>query len=192
MSRDYKNIKKNKKETQAKNSGNLFSFLMGTVLGIFVTSAFFFNYSENTYSKKPELDIATSDKQENRKPETTRPEIEFEFPTILEKREISKIPEKKYNEPEIIVNENKSYEIYILQVGSFKSYKSADALKAKLAFSGLISYIEKKDIIGKGISYRVLVGPYEDEKNLKKARKILSNNNVKSVTFKQTIESKSM
>ena len=95
MSRDYKNIKKNKKETQPKNSGNLFSFLIGVVLGIFVTSAFFFNYSENTYSKKPELDIATSDKQENRKPETTRPEIEFEFPTILEKREISKIPEKK-------------------------------------------------------------------------------------------------
>ena len=90
-------------------------------------------------------------------------------------------------------NEVKSRTIYIFQVGSFKNFASADALKAKLAFSGLSAYIEKKDIIGKGISFRVFVGPFEDKKKLDKVKNILSENGVGSlVSIEQKIENNSM
>jgi cell division protein FtsN len=138
------------------------------------------------------LAIESNSEQKDKTNEIATPQIEFEFPTILEKREVEKIAEKNYDQLEADISESEVYEIYILQVGSFKNQKSADTLKATLAFSGLSSYIQKKDILGKGISYRVLIGPFEDVKELEKAKKILSSNNVNSITFKQTIESKSM
>ena len=192
MSRDYKNIKKSKSNPQGKNSGNFFAFSVGIIIGIFITSVFIFNQNKKIYSKKSELAIESKSKQKDKTNEIATPEIEFEFPTILEKREVEKIAEKNYDQLEADVSESEVYEIYILQVGSFKNQKSADTLKATLAFSGLSSYIQKKDILGKGISYRVLIGPFEDVKELEKAKKILSSNNVNSITFKQTIESKSM
>lgn len=192
MSRDYKNIKKSKSNPQGKNSGNFFAFSVGIIIGVFITSVFIFNQNKKIYSKKSELAIESNSKQKDKTNEIATPEIEFEFPTILEKREVEKIAEKNYDQLEADVSESEVYEIYILQVGSFKNQKSADTLKATLAFSGLSSYIQKKDILGKGISYRVLIGPFEDVKELEKAKKILSSNNVNSITFKQTIESKSM
>ena len=192
MSRDYKNIKKSKSNPQGKNSGNFFAFSVGIIIGIFITSVFIFNQNKKIYSKKSELAIESNSEQKDKTNEIATPQIEFEFPTILEKREVEKIAEKNYDQLEDDVSESEVYEIYILQVGSFKNQKSADTLKATLAFSGLSSYIQKKDILGKGISYRVLIGPFEDVKELEKAKKILSSNNVNSITFKQTIESKSM
>ena len=192
MSRDYKNIKKSKSNPQGKNSGNFFAFSVGIIIGIFITSVFIFNQNKKIYSKKSELAIESNSEQKDKTNEIATPQIEFEFPTILEKREVEKIAEKNYDQLEADISETEVYEIYILQVGSFKNQKSADTLKATLAFSGLSSYIQKKDILGKGISYRVLIGPFEDVKELEKAKKILSSNNVNSITFKQTIESKSM
>ena len=192
MSRDYKNIKKSKSKPQGKNSGNFFAFSVGIIIGVFITSVFIFNQNKKIYSKKSELAIESNSEQKDKTNEIATPEIEFEFPTILEKREVEKIAEKNYDQLEADISESEVYEIYILQVGSFKNQKSADTLKATLAFSGLSSYIQKKDILGKGISYRVLIGPFEDVKELEKAKKILSSNNVNSITFKQTIESKSM
>tara|TARA_Y100000817_G_scaffold300805_1_gene280205 strand:+ start:3848 stop:4426 length:579 start_codon:yes stop_codon:yes gene_type:complete len=192
MSRDYKNIKKSKSNPQGKNSGNFFAFSVGIIIGVFITSVFIFNQNKKIYSKKSELAIESNSKQKDKTNEIATPQIEFEFPTILEKREVEKIAEKNYDQLEADISESEVYEIYILQVGSFKNQKSADTLKATLAFSGLSSYIQKKDILGKGISYRVLIGPFEDVKELEKAKKILSSNNVNSITFKQTIESKSM
>ena len=52
MPRDYKNIKNNKSEPKIKNTGNLFSFLIGLVLGTFATSIYF-NQNENIYEGKP-------------------------------------------------------------------------------------------------------------------------------------------
>ena len=192
MSRDYKNIKKSKSNPQGKNSGNFFAFSVGIIIGVFITSVFIFNQNKKIYSKKSELAIESNSEQKDKTNEIATPQIEFEFPTILEKREVEKIAEKNYDQLEADVSESEVYEIYILQVGSFKNQKSEDTLKATLAFSGLSSYIQKKDILGKGISYRVLIGPFEDVKELEKAKKILSSNNVNSITFKQTIESKSM
>ena len=165
MSRDYKNLRNNKKsDPEIKNASNLFIFLIGLVLGVFITSTIFFNHFNKIYNGESTLAITDKDdiKKKNNNDKITNTEIIFDFPTILEERQVTEIPKKEYKEI-IDANEDKSRTIYILQVGSFKNFKSADALEAKLAFLGLSAYIDKKNIIDKGIIYRVYVGPFEDD-----------------------------
>ena len=56
---------------------------------------------------------------------------------------------------------------YILQAASYKSFKDADMLKAKLALNGLSSRIEKISVEGKGDFYRVRLGPYSSARTKK-------------------------
>jgi len=194
MSRDYKNLRNNKKSSsEVKNMSNLFPFSVGLILGVFITSVIFFNHSNKIYNEKSIL--ATTDKDDIKKKndnKTSNTEIIFDFPTILKERQVTEIPKKKYKEIEKNT-EVKSHTIYIFQVGSFKNFESADALKARLAFSGLSAYIEKKDIIDKGISFRVFVGPFKDKEKLSKVKTILSENGVGSVvSIEQKIENRSM
>ena len=191
MPRDYKNIKNNKSEPKIKNTSNLFSFLIGLVLGTFATSIYF-NQNENIYEGKPSSNDNNYNKENENIETTNTKEITFDFPTILEERTVEKIIEKTYPETQINIDKSEKITKYIIQVGSFKNFKSADAIKAKLAFSGLSAYIEKTNIIGKGISFRVFVGPFEDKEKKDAVKKILAANSIDSVTIEQKIENKSM
>ncbi len=196
MSRDYKNLRNNKNVApEIKNKDGVLSFLIGITLGIFLTSIIFFNQYKKLYDRETVLTIDDKSEINNKdgKSKELNTEIKFDFPTILEERQVTKIPEKEYKKEIINNNENKTHTIYILQVGSFKNFESADALEAKLAFSGLSAYIEKKDIVGKGVSYRVFVGPFKNEKEMEKTKVILSANDINSiVSIQQKIENKPM
>ena len=191
MPRDYKNIKNNKSEPKIKNTSNLFSFLIGLVLGTFATSIYF-NQNENIYEGKPSSNDNNYNKENENIETINTKEITFDFPTILEERTVEKIIEKTYPETQINIDKSEKITRYIIQVGSFKNFKSADALKAKLAFSGLSADIQKINIIGKGISFRVFVGPFEDKEKKDAVKKILAANSIDSVTIEQKIENKSM
>ncbi len=52
-------------------------------------------------------------------------------------------------------------ESYVLQVGSFADYKSADGVKGALALSGIVSFIQKVTVEGEGDFYRVRLGPFD-------------------------------
>ena len=191
MPRDYKNIKNNKSEPKIKNTSNLFSFLIGLVLGTFATSIYF-NQNENIYEGKPSSNDNNYNKENENIETINTKEITFDFPTILEERTVEKIIEKTYPETQINIDKSEKITIYTIQVGSFKNFESADALKAKLAFSGLSAHIRKTNIIGKGISFRVFVGPFKDKEKKDTVKKILAANDVDSVTIEQKIENKSM
>ena len=191
MPRDYKNIKNNKSEPKIKNTGNLFSFLIGLVLGTFATSIYF-NQNENIYEGKPSSNDNNYNKENENIETINTKEITFDFPTILEERTVEEVTEKTYPKTQINIDKSEKITRYIIQVGSFKNFKSADTLKAKLAFSGLSADIQKTNIIGKGISFRVFVGPFIDKEKKDAAEKILAANNIDSVTIEQKIENKSM
>ena len=191
MPRDYKNIKNNKSEPKIKNTGNLFSFLIGLVLGTFATSIYF-NQNENIYEGKPSFNDNNYNKENENIEAINTKEITFDFPTILEERTVEKIIEKTYPETQINIDKSEKITRYIIQVGSFKNFKSADALKAKLAFSGLSAHIRKTNIIGKGISFRVFFGPFKDKEKKDAVKKILAANSIDSITIEQKIENKSM
>ena len=97
MSRDYKNIRnKNKAGSQEKNKSSLFSFLVGLTLGAFITGSIFLNQHKQIVDVESSAIFIdknnTEDKENNEKNINT--EITFDFPTMLEERQVAKIPEK--------------------------------------------------------------------------------------------------
>lgn len=61
-----------------------------------------------------------------------------------------------------------------LQAGAFQKATEADNLKAKLALMGLETSVQEADVAGKGVVYRVRVGPYGNSDEMNQARQLLS------------------
>ena len=61
-----------------------------------------------------------------------------------------------------------------LQAGAFQKAAEADNLKAKLALMGLETSVQEADVAGKGVVYRVRVGPYGNSGEMNQARQLLS------------------
>jgi hypothetical protein len=123
MPRDYKNIKNNKSKPKIKNTSNLFSFLIGLVLGTFATSIYF-NQNENIYKGKPSFNDNNYNKENENIETINTKEIIFDFPTILEERTVEEITKKTYPETQINLDKSENITRYIIQVGSFKNFKS--------------------------------------------------------------------
>ena len=106
--------------------------------------------------------VAPSTKPKDSKPKAEqrkKEEPRFDFYTILPEKEIV-VPdyEIKTRVREERVGKAKAAK-YILQAGSFKDYKEADSLRAKLALMGIESRVEKAKV-GNVIWNRVKLGPY--------------------------------
>jgi cell division protein FtsN len=106
-------------------------------------------------SKKTEP--AQQQKKNEAKDEHLPPQ--FDFYTILPEKEVV-VPdyEIKTRAREERLGEAKATK-YIVQAGSFKEFKQADALRAKLALMGIESRVEKAKV-GTVTWHRVKLGPY--------------------------------
>lgn len=103
-----------------------------------------------------------AEKAKQRKPVKTKAKPEeprFDFYTILPEKEVV-VPdyEIKTRVREERVGKAKPAR-YILQAGSFRDYKEADSLRAKLALMGIESRVEKAKV-GNVTWNRVKMGPY--------------------------------
>lgn len=73
---------------------------------------------------------------------------------------------------------------YVLQAGSFRNESDAEALKAKLALSGLRAQVMPVTV--NGVSwYRVRVGPYADLRELDSARETLKVNGISAIALRE-------
>lgn len=99
--------------------------------------------------------------QQKKKPEAgaEEPRPQFDFYTILPEKEVV-VPdyEIKTRAREERLGEVKATK-YSVQAGSFKEFKQADAVRAKLALMGFESRVEKAKV-GSATWYRVKLGPY--------------------------------
>ncbi|MGR3914128.1 MAG: SPOR domain-containing protein, partial [Gammaproteobacteria bacterium] len=59
---------------------------------------------------------------------------------------------------------------YMLQAASYRTFAEADRLKARLAFAGMKSNIQKISIEGRGDFHRVRLGPYDSIAEMEAAR----------------------
>jgi hypothetical protein len=59
---------------------------------------------------------------------------------------------------------------YFLQAASFRSASDAEKLRASLALKGFKSVTQAREVEGKGMYYRVRLGPYADKRKAKNAR----------------------
>ena len=99
--------------------------------------------------------------KEEKKPEVKPgPKIpQFDFYTILPEKEVV-VPEYEIKTRTREEHVGKAKEAhYMLQAGSFKTFKEADGLRAKLATMGMESTVQKAKI-GSVNWYRVKMGPY--------------------------------
>ena len=74
--------------------------------------------------------------------------------------------------------------VYVLQIASYRSFADADRVKASLALNGLVAYIQKITIEGRGEFFRVRLGPFEDLQTMQDARNRLTQIGYKPVRFK--------
>ena len=184
MPRDYKNTKKSAPKKESKFS-SLLTFLSGLSLGLLV-AVFVFFYGDNLASHfQVKRHVALQSNNDSTKTkEKSAPEPTFEFYNILPNKEVdisawvTKETEKE--------NANPSDEEgnYILQVGSFKQYKAADQVKARLALLGFQAHIETGVINGEG-TYRVRIGPYKTRTKLREARERLLANNLDFIQMRR-------
>ncbi len=75
-------------------------------------------------------------------------------------------------------------EAYLLQVGSFRKAADAENLKARLAFMGVETRVQKVTINNKDTFHRVRSGPYRSKKELDEIRSMLTRNKIKSIAIK--------
>jgi cell division protein FtsN len=83
-----------------------------------------------------------------------------------------------------------SGEVYWLQAGAFSDEKEADALRAKIAFTGLEASVKPVAIPDKGTLFRVRLGPYQSIDDANRIKATLSQNGVGVAIIRTTDESK--
>jgi cell division protein FtsN len=83
-----------------------------------------------------------------------------------------------------------SGEMYWLQAGAFSDEKEADALRAKIAFTGLEASVRPVAIPDKGTLYRVRLGPYQSIEDANRIKAALSQNGVGVAIIRTTDEPK--
>lgn len=115
--------------------------------------------------------------KQEKKPEPKPKTPHFEFYTILPDKEVV-IPEYeiKTRTREERVGKAKEGQ-YIMQAGSFKTYKEADQLRAKLALMGIESKVEKAKV-GDVTWNRVKMGPFSQMASVDAIRSRLRKNGV--------------
>ena len=117
--------------------------------------------------------------KEELKPEVMpAPKIpQFDFYTILPEKEVV-VPEYeiKTRTREERVGKAKETQ-YIMQAGSFKTFKEADQLRAKLASMGIESKVQKAKV-GSVNWYRVKMGPYTQTASVNTIRTRLRQNGI--------------
>ncbi len=118
---------------------------------------------------------------------TVLPEIEVVVPTI---ESDSSSSTKQTNTPHKTADkttkasDTASTSGYLLQAGSYKNKADAERLKAKLAFQGLVSVIQKVSIQDRGDFYRVRLGPYASYDDMAKTDQTLVQQGIKALRLK--------
>jgi cell division protein FtsN len=117
--------------------------------------------------------------KEGQKPEVKPgPKIpQFDFYTILPEKEVV-VPEyeiKTRTREERVGKAKETH--YVMQAGSFKTFKEADQLRARLASMGIESKVQKAKV-GSVNWYRVKMGPYAQTDSVNTIRARLRQKNI--------------
>ncbi len=195
MAKDYKHRAQNKHSAsyrQKSDSLSLWRWMLITAL--IISFVVFLVYLRGTGSKQPPQPGAgqvtpqptVPTKAETAKTEEPKPEKkpepgpvlpQFDFYTILPEKEVI-VPDYEISTRtrEERVGQAKTAS-YILQAGSFKDFKDADSLRAKLALMGIESKVEKATV-GNAVWNRVKMGPYTQMTSVSTIRSRLRENGI--------------
>jgi cell division protein FtsN len=184
MSLDYKRLPPSGPESSSNFLiGLFFGFLLG--LGVAAGIAIFFfktpvpfsdrgRTQEKTPATGPGLQDATKAAKADANPAEVKPR--FDFYRILPGKEEPVTERQIRDAAKQTAKAGGSRDSYFIQTGSFPNPADADNLKAKIALMGLEASVEPADIEGKGVFYRVRLGPYKRIDEINRVRQQLTQN----------------
>ena len=206
MSRDYKKIRYNPSRERAFVTGNLLSFLSGLSLGLLVAFIVFLrcqleepdaprevagpagDIQTQTGKQKPDLKFTFYDTLRNKKVNISEwvagdrdsPEDDAGEKTVetrgQDESQVSDDNQEQFaaRQPDV---KDDVYG-YVLQVGSFKEFSSADKIKAELALLGIFANIQRVMLNGQDVRHRVRLGPYKSMDEMKDISRRLDDNQI--------------
>ena len=191
MSRDYKPRTQSKYSGQRRKKPGIVLWRWMLITAIIIAFAVFLAYlwSAGSQPVNPQQISQTSLNKtgsetavvakEGQKPEVKPgPKIpQFDFYTILPEKEVV-VPEyeiKTRTREERVGKAKETH--YVMQAGSFKTFKEADQLRAKLASMGIESKVQKAKV-GSVNWYRVKMGPYAQTDSVNTIRARLRQKNI--------------
>ncbi|MES9833886.1 MAG: SPOR domain-containing protein [Candidatus Thiodiazotropha sp. DIVDIV] len=189
---DYKHRAGTKKKRPVSCSHGLF-FFGGLVAGLFLAGLAWLQLSPRL--SVHEVPGITTKPNQAKQEQPPAPKPNFEFYTILPEMEVV-IPDEEIITPEPPPSQRKprvqeerqtspqAKGSYILQMGSFRKYKDADRLKARLALMGIEAEIQKVSINNRDTYHRVRSGPYRSQSQLNSARSLVKKNGITSLVIK--------
>jgi cell division protein FtsN len=190
MARDYKHRAQPRKPKNQQQSIVWWKWLL--VILLIALFVYFLNFISGSSSgmKAPQgKDALGTKSRQNKQAQTIASatkknpaEPRFDFYTILPEKEVV-IPdyEIKSRTRQERVGRAKATK-YMLQAGSFRNFKDADNLKARLALMGIESNIEVAEI-GDTIWNRIKIGPYTKMADVDRVRSRLRENHIDVVVM---------
>ena len=166
--------------------------LAGLSIGVAFAAGIYIYYKPLNDDQKAEENIPPAahqkkaDKTKDKRGLPPKEENRFAFYEMLPNYEVVIQYEDEKKKPASSQTPKKVDEpgLYIVQAGSFKSYADADKRKAKMAFLGVESEIEKVTIDSGTTWYRVRVGPEKDLSKLNGILKTLRDNGIESLLMR--------
>ena len=181
MSFDYKQVQMPRPDSSGSFLiGLFFGFLLG--LGVAAGIAIYFFKTPIPFADKPRpQDKPLAGDQKTAEPSKVakaEDKPRFDFYTILPGKE-QQVTERQMREAAKQASKpGAPKESYFLQAGSFPNPADADNLKARLALMGMVANVEPANIAGKGVWYRVRLGPYTRVDEINRIRQQLTQNGV--------------
>jgi cell division protein FtsN len=181
MSFDYKQVQAPRPDSSGSFLiGLFFGFLLG--LGIAAGIAIYFFKTPIPFADRPrpqEKPAAADQKAADpSKAAKAEDKPRFDFYTILPGKEQAAGERQAKDAAKQAAKAGAPKESYFLQAGSFPNPADADNLKARLALMGMEANVEPANVAGKGVWYRVRLGPYTRVDEINRIRQQLTQNGV--------------
>ncbi|MCB1582766.1 MAG: SPOR domain-containing protein [Marinicella sp.] len=184
-------VRKTTKKATARKAGHkrpvpgwiilVFGMLSGLLIGLFIyLKGWVPEPIQNNQQPVPGIAKETSPPVEDVS-QTLSKKPDYDFYSVLPEMEVV-IPKEELEQQ--AARNSKEYS-YILQLASFKNQQDAEELKARIAFSGQIAYIQSIDVNGTQW-HRVRVGPFDSSREADKQKRQLEQNGHKALVLKET------
>ena len=180
MSFDYKQVQPPRPDSSGSFLiGLFFGFLLG--LGVAAGIAIYFFKTPIPFADRPRAQdkaLAADQKAEPLKSAKADEKPRFDFYRILPGKEEPVTERQMRDAAKQAGKPGAPKESYFLQAGSFQNPADADGLKARLALMGMEANVEPANVAGKGVWYRVRLGPYTRVDEINRVRQQLTQNGV--------------
>ena len=209
MPRDHKKTRNNSGREQAFITGNLLSFLSGLSIGLLVAFIVFLRYQPA--APDPGADVGSPAADSRAEIERDQPDVKFTFYDTLRNKKVNisewmavetdkqeeaddrdTVEISERDESGNNTDEQEQYAAsdrdadddmtaYVLQVGSFRDFSSADQVKAELALLGIFADIQRVLLNEQDVRHRVRLGPFKNIDEMRDIRRRLQDNQIEFV-----------